>query len=151
MPGKPSRRVRRRQGGNAEPRPRPAPPVSSQRIVRTPRREATNVPDVERPDAQVLPETPAASVSQPTTAAAREDRPRAGIANPGQSSPNPSESPRPRAGAANTLRRGATASARALEAQREERVRRETLGDLKYIAVAAAITVVALGVAAVVL
>ena len=131
MPGKPSRRDRRRQGGNAEHRPRPAPPVSSQRIVRTPRREVTSVADVERPDAQVGPAAPAASIPQPATAAAREDRPRAATANP--------------------LRRGATTSARALEAQREERIRRESLGDLKLIAVAAAITVVALGVAAVVL
>lgn len=131
MPGKPSRKVRKRQGGNAEHRPRPAPPVSSQRIVRTPRREATNVTDVERPDAQVVPEAPAAPMSQPTTAATREDTPRSGAANP--------------------LRRGATASARALEVQREERIRRESLGDLKRIALAAAVTVVALGVAAVVL
>ncbi len=131
MPGKPSRRDRRRQGGNAENRPRPAPPVSSQRIVRIPRREATSIADVERPDAQVVHEAPAASIPQPATAAARAVTPRAAAANP--------------------LRRGATTSARALEAQREERIRRESLGDLKLITVAAAITVVALGVAAVVL
>ena len=131
MPGKPSRRVRKRQGGNTERRPRPAPAVSSQRIVRTPRREAAGATEVERPDAQILPEATAASASLPANAAAREETPRAGVANP--------------------LRRGATTSARAMEAQREERIRRESLGDLKRIAIAAGVTVVALGLAAAVL
>ena len=131
MPGKPSRRDRRRQGGNAEQRPRPAPAVPSRRIVRTPRSDAPGAAVVEQPEAQVLPEAPAPTVAPPATAVGR-----------GRG---------PRAGAANALRRGATNSARALEIQREERVRRESLGDLRMIGVSAAITIVALGVAAVVL
>ena len=131
MPGKPSRRDRRRQGGNAEQRPRPAPAAPSRFIVRTPRSDAPGAVAVEQPEPQVLPEAPTPTVAQPATAVGRARRPRAGTAN--------------------VLRRGATTSARALEIQREERVRRESLGDLKMIGVAAAITLVVLGVAAVVL
>lgn len=47
------------------------------------------------------------------------------------------------------LRRGATSSARALEAQREERIRRDSVRDLRSIALAAIVTAIALTAAAV--
>ena len=121
MPGKPSRRDRKRRGTAApERRPRPAPPVSPGRIVRAARPDS---PTAERDDsaaARGVAERPVVAQQQPaaTTAA--------------------------RARGVGALRRGATASARALEAQREERVRRDSIKDLRSIAIAAVVTTAAL-------
>ena len=125
MPGKPSRRDRRRRGAPAE-RPRPAPPVSPGRIVRAAR------PDMPVSDGTMAPETadvaaPARTAQPPAAAGARAVRGRG----------------------TGALRRGATTSARALEAQREERIRRDSVKDLRSIAIAAVATSAALIAAAV--
>ena len=126
MPGKPSRRDRRRRGASTERRPRPAPPVAPGRIVRAARTEAFTT----RPETETDVEPDVIEETQATAEALRPTR--------------------ARAGATGTLRRGATTSARAMEAQREERIRRDSIKDLRTIAVAATVTLVGLITAAIV-
>lgn len=127
MPGKPSRRDRKRRGAAAEGRPPPAPPVSPGRIVRAARAGA---PPAAREDAPTM-------APEPTPAAPRQ-------------APVPAQNgARARNRGVGALRRGATSSARALEAQREERIRRDSVGDLRSIGLAAAVTAAALAAAAV--
>lgn len=127
MPGKPSRRDRRRRGTAAERRPRPAPPVSPGRIVRAAR--SATPPEAPEDTATTAPEpTPAVPAQAPVAA---------------------QNGARVRGRGVGALRRGATSSARALEAQREERIRRDSVRDLRSIGLAAAVTAVALVAAAV--
>ena len=136
MPGKPSRRDRRRRGSATERRPRPAPPVSPGRIVRTPRTgDATATRETETradapPTAAAPEQTPATSAQTGSRAASGQGRAQA------------------RGRGVGPLRRGATTSARALETQREERVRRDSVRDLRSIGLAAVITTIALIAAA---
>ena len=127
MPGKPSRRDRRRRGAGPEGRPRPAPPIAPGRVVRAAR---VGAPTVTRED-----NSPATVRPQP--------------AAPEQATAVAQRGPRPRASGVGALRRGATTSQRAMEIQREERIRRDSVKDLRSIAVAAAVTVVALVAAAI--
>ena len=118
MPGKPSRRDRHRSGaGGRAPasRPRPAPPVSPQRLARQERErrpELEETAEGEVLDQQIEEKAAPVSASQ-------------------QSSPS-------------TERRRATTSARTLEVQREERLRRDAVRDLRRIGITAGVTLVAL-------
>ncbi len=127
MPGKPSRKDRKRRGPAAERRPRPAPPVSPGRIVRAARAGAP----------PAAPEDIPTTASEPTQAA------------PQQTPAAAQTGVRARGRGVGALRRGATSSARALEAQREERIRRDSVRDLRSIGLAAVITAAALAAAAV--
>ena len=122
MPGKPSRRDRKRRGPTTERRPRPAPPVSPGRIVRA---ASATAPPAVREDTPALAQEPTAAALPQATAAAQ-------------------NSGRARGRGIGALRRGATSSARALEAQREERIRRDSVRDLRSIGIAAVVTAVAL-------
>ena len=122
MPGKPSRRDRKRRGAEPERRPRPAPPIAPGRVVRAAR---VGAPTATREDSSPATVQPEAAAPEQATAVTQ-------------------RGPRPRATGVGALRRGATSSARAMEIQREERIRRDSVKDLRSIAVAAAITVVAL-------
>ena len=137
MPGKPSRKDRRRTGGGAQSRPKPAPAVRTARPL-PPTEEST-------PEEQLEPQAEAPIASGPVDAAPVQRR------QPG-SRPVPvaerQESQRTlseRAGLPSvrpgSRRPGGTASARAVELQREQRIRRDTVHDLKVTAVVAGIAI----------
>ena len=121
MPGKPSRKDRRRSGslGNAPVRrPRPAPAVSPHRVARQEPEEAS--PDVEAEQSVQEKEEVVATVA------------------PSRPSPRVMQ------------RRSMTSSARTAETQREERLKREAMHDLRRIGITAGITLTAFAVALVV-
>ena len=121
MPGKPSRKDRRRSGGlrNAPVRrPRPAPAVSPHRIARRESEEASREIEADQ--------------------IAKEEEAVAATVAPSRPSPRM------------TQRRSMTSSARAAETQRVERLRREAMHDLRYIGITAGITLIVFVVAIVV-
>ncbi len=160
MPGKPSRKDRRRSGpGGTTPqrRPRPAPAVRAARPV-APEEDAPS--DEEQEGLLPATEGDAASVAdQPVSQAPQPaPRPRGGPSPRATGAITDADragrEPAARAGQTATLpgarRPGGTSSARALEQQREQRVQRDTFHDLKVTGIVAGITALGLILAVVI-
>jgi hypothetical protein len=160
MPGKPSRKDRRRSGPNGttpQRRPRPAPAVRAARPVvpadNAPINEAQgDLIQANAGEAPAVADQPGSQPSQPARRPGGGPPPRATgtTSDADTAGREPAASPSRTAVRPGARRPGGTSSARALEQQREQSVQLDTFHDLKVTGIVAGIAILGLILAVVI-